>query len=423
MRAIVAIIVPLALLACDASSRSGSAREAERVQIRFKHGKVTASSAPIAALIDEFERMHPDIDVVDEELPSNTDEQHRFYVINLEGESDDFDVLALDVIWVSEFSRAGWVLPLDELLTPADRDDFFHGTLEAVSYGGQVNAVPWFIGAGLLYYRKDLLEERGLQAPRTWSELVRIAEAVTAGRDDLHGFVWQGKQYEGLVCNALEYMWSRRGGVFDKGELALDRPENSEALALLRDLVHEHRVSPDFVLTLTEEPARRTFQRGGAVFMRNWPYARRLLQSEGSPVKGKVGVTVLPSFEGHLPQATLGGWHLGVNRFSRHPEAAKKFVRFMTSFEAQKTLAMSAEYHPTRRWAYRDPDLLAHDPFLRELLPIFESARPRPVTPYYTMISQVLQLEVSAILARIRDPAEAMGSAQRQIEYILELDK
>ncbi len=424
MRALIAIFLPLALFACDASSpRSHSVADPDKIQIRFKHGKVTASSAPIAALIDEFERLHPNIEVVDEELPSNTDEQHRFYVINLEGESDDFDVLALDVIWVSEFSRAGWILPLDELLTAADRDDFFRGTLDAVSYKGQVNAVPWFIGAGLLYYRQDLLDAQGLQPPRTWTELVRVAEAVTAGDDALHGFVWQGKQYEGLICNALEYMWSRGGGVFEQGEVALDRPENREALTFMRDLVHRHGVSPEFVLTLTEEPARRTFQRGGAVFMRNWPYARRLLRSEGSAVKGKVGVTVLPSFEGHPPQATLGGWHLGVNRFSRHPEAAKKFVRFMTRFEAQKMLAMSAEYYPTRRSAYRDPELIAQDPFLRELLPIFESARPRPVTPFYTMISQVLQLEFSAILAQIRDPAEAMASAQRQIEYILELDK
>jgi multiple sugar transport system substrate-binding protein len=423
LRAVLAFLWPLALLACDASPRSGSADDAQKVQIRFKHGKVTASSAPIAALIDEFERRHPDIEVLDDVLPSNTDEQHRFYVINLEGESSDFDVLALDVIWVSEFSRAGWVLPLDELLTAADREDFFTGTLEAVSYGGQVNAVPWFIGAGILYYRKDLLAAHGVQPPRTWTELLRIAEAVTADRDDLHGFVWQGKQYEGLICNALEYMWSHGGGVFEQGEVALDRPENRKALAFMRDLVHRSRVSPDFVLTLTEEPARRTFQRGGAVFMRNWPYAWRLLQAEGSAVRDKVGATVLPSFEGHPSQATLGGWHLGVNRFSRQPEAAKKFVRFMTSFEAQKMLAMSAEYHPTRRSAYRDPELLAHDPFLGELFAIFESARPRPVTPFYTMISQVLQLEVSAILAQIRDPAEAMASAQRQIEYILELEK
>lgn len=421
MKLSIVILLLAGMAAC--TPPRGPAEHEPRTQIKFKHGKITASPAPIAELIAAFERAHPDIEVIDEELPSDTDEQHRFYVINLEGESADVDVIALDVIWVSEFTRAGWVLPLDELLTPADRRDFFEGTLEAVSYGGTVHAIPWFVGAGVLFYRKDLLDDHGFQPPETWAQLARIARAITTDQERLYGFVWQGKQYEGLVCNALEYIWSNGGSVFDDGKATIDRPENLEALKFMHSLLQEHEVSPDFVLTLTEEPARRTFQSGRAVFMRNWPYAWRLLQSEGSAVRDKVGVTVLPSFEGHEPRGTLGGWHLGVNRFSQHPEAAKTFVRFMTSVEAQKHLAMRAEYHPARRSLYRDSDLLEHDPFLAQLAPIFDAARPRPVTPFYTMISQVLQLEISAVLAGVRDPADAMASAQRQASYILELDK
>lgn len=406
-------------VACRAEPSTGD----DRTRVVFKHGKITTTPEPIGRLIAQFEADHPDIDVIDEELPSNTDEQHRFYVINLEGESADFDVFALDVIWVSELSRAGWIRPLGHLLTEEDRTDFFAGTVDAVSFGGRVNAVPWFIGAGILYYRKDLLAKHGEKPPKTWEELVAIAQRITAVEEDLYGFVWQGKQYEGLVCNALEYMWSHGGRVLEGDLVRVDSAENQAALRFMHDLVHRYRVSPELVMTLTEEPSRRIFQAGRALFMRNWPYAWKLLEAEGSLVRGKVGAAMLPAFEGHSAYATLGGWHLGVNRYSRHPEAAEELVAFLASRSAQKYLTLHAEYHPTRRSLYQDPELLRHDPFLEELAPILERARPRPVTPFYIMISQVLQLEISGVLAGIRRPEEALSSAGRQIEHLLEVEE
>src|SRR5687767_778322 len=124
------LVLILLLAACTRSPPP----ESGRTRIVFKHGKLFSSAEPIGRLIDAFERENPAIDVVDEELPANTDEQHRFFVINLEAESSDFDVFALDVIWVPEFSRAGWVRPLDHLLTREQRADLFPATLEAVTY-------------------------------------------------------------------------------------------------------------------------------------------------------------------------------------------------------------------------------------------------------------------------------------------------
>ncbi len=398
-----------------ACTQTATPETSDRTRIVFKHGKLFSSSAAIQDLIGTFERENPSIEVDDEELPSNTDEQHRFFVINLEGASSDFDVFALDVIWVSEFSRAGWIRPLDHLLTPAERADFFPGTLDAVSYGDHVNTIPWFVGAGVLYYRTDLVPE----PPTTWAQMATAAERALAahtGPDPLYGFVWQGKQYEGLICDALEHMWSEGGRVVENGHAVVDSPANRRALAFMRGLI-DRGVSPEFVLTMTEEPARRTFQDGRAVFMRNWPYAWSLMQSEGSAVRGKIGMTVIPG-----SAATLGGWHLGVNRYSRHPDAAERFVRFMTSRAAEKRMTMTGEFHPALRSLFADPELLAKYPFLASLVPIFESARPRPVTPYYMMISQVLQVEISAILAGLRTPEAALASAQEQIEHILEIE-
>jgi multiple sugar transport system substrate-binding protein len=325
----------------------------------------------------------------------------------------------VDVIWVAELARAGWIRDLDHLLPPEAWGEYFAGPIEAVTYGGRARALPWFIDAGLLYYRKDLLAEHGLDPPETWPELVETAQRVLAGRPDMHGFVWQGKQYEGLVCNVLEYVWSNGGDVLRGDEVVLDSPENHAALQFVQDLIHTHAVTPAFVTTATEEPARQIFGRGDAVFLRNWPYAWHLFEQEGSAVQGRVGMRALPSFPGHEPAATLGGWQLAVNAHSRHPEAAERFAQFLTSAESQRTLALEYGLKPTRSALYDDPQLLAAQPALAGLQEVFARARPRPVSPQYVRMSLVMQAEFSAVVAGLRSPQEALAAAQRELEAIL----
>ncbi len=288
----------------------------------------------------------------------------------------------------------------------------------------RVYAIPWFIDAGVLYYRKDLLAKYGnVPPPRTWGKLVRIAADVPKHEPGLYGFIWQGKQYEGLVCNVLEYLWSNGGAVLEDGKVVIDSPENREALKVMVDLVRTYRVTPDLVTTLTEEPSREIFGRGKAVFMRNWPYAWRLLEQDGSPVKGKVGMTVLPHFPRHPSAATLGGWQLAVNKNSKHPEAAEQFVAFMTSAKAQKHLGLTVGFQPTRKALYEDAELLAAQPALAELYKIFQRARPRPVSPYYVLLSQAMQSEFSAALAGVKTPEQALSALQSQMEQILKRHK
>jgi multiple sugar transport system substrate-binding protein len=390
--------------------------------IVFKHGKIAGDPAKFRDLLDRFEQENPRVKVKDETLPASTDEQHQFYVINLEGKSADFDVLSMDVIWVQEFSRAGWLREVSHLLAPGEENAFFRGPVQAVTYEGKLYAVPWYIDAGLLYYRKDILEKHGRRVPRTWQELADTAKYITEREKEPYGFIWQGKQYEGLVCNVLEYFWSNGGDVLRNGRVVIDSQQNIEALTFMRDLIAKYGVTPPLVTTAIEEPTRHLFGSGKALFMRNWPYAYNIFQRGGSAVRGKVGIAALPSFPGRRPASTLGGWQLGVNRFSHNQEAAEKLVRFLTSPSAQKELARTVGYKPARKSLYKDPDLLREQPFITSLYGIFLKARPRPVTPYYMMITQVLQPEFSAAISGIKSPEDALASAQKQVEHILEAE-
>lgn len=376
----------------------------------FKHGKLFGDPYVLRGLIDEFERGHPGVTVREETLPASSDEQYQFYAINLQAGSDAFDVLAVDIIWVAGFARAGWLHRFPD----ADKEPFFAGPVEAVTWRGAVYALPWFVDAGLLYYRKDLVGD----PPATWPRLVDISREASG--PGMQGFVWQGKQYEGLVCNALEYLHSNGGAVLEGGRLVLDSRENREALGLMADLVHRYGVTPASVTTMTEEPSRHVFGQGRAVFLRNWPYAWRLFQAPASGVHGKVGVAELPRFPGGRSSPTLGGWQLAVNAASRHREAAAALVAFLTGEQAQKRLAIAYGFQPARVALYKDRELLAAQPFLGSLERVFATARPRPVTPQYVRVSQVLQADFSAAISGLETPQAALAHAQRRIGQILD---
>ncbi len=382
----------------------------------FKHGKLSDDGAVLSNLLREFEQRHPGVIVREELLPASSDQQHQYYAMNLDGGQARFDLLGVDTIWVQEFAKAGWIASLDALLPLAERDQFFPGPIEAATFEGRLYAVPWYIDAGVLYYRRDLLDRHKLSPPQTWPELVRSAKLVlhTEQDADLVGFVWQGKQYEGLVCFALEVLRSNGADLWEG-----DQERAGAGLQLLRDMVAEHRITPLSMSMADEESTRRIFGDGRALFMRNWPYAWSLMEREGSPVRGKVGVAPLPSFPGYASAPVLGGWLLAVPQSSPRREAAGELIRYLTSPDVQRLVALGLGYNPTRRALYFDKTLAVARPGLKELYPIFLEARPRPLTPYYLLLSQAVQPEVSALVVGLKTPRETLEAVRRQTERIV----
>jgi multiple sugar transport system substrate-binding protein len=390
----------LALQACG-RRYAGSARNV----VVFRHPKLFGDPAPLERVVADFEKQ-AGVEVRRETLPSSSDEQHLFYAINFQAAAAEFDVLALDVVWGAEFARAGWLRELTHLLADADRADLFPGPLAAATWNDRAFALPWFADAGLLYCRTDLLERAGLPPPRTWPELLAAASAVRRFAPEVYGFVWQGKQYEGLVCNTLEFVRSHGGALpLDAGDAT--RGAAVEGLAFMRALVDEG-VTPAHVTTLTEEPSRVIFGQGRALFLRNWPYAWSLLERAGSVVHGRVAVQPLPHAPGERSAPTLGGWMLGVNAASSRASAAEALVSHLASAPAQRALAAAYGYSPPRRSLYREPALAAAQPFLASLAAVFEEVRPRPVSPHYVALSQELQAAFSGVLTGRLSPRRAM---------------
>jgi multiple sugar transport system substrate-binding protein len=295
------------------------------------------------------------------------------------------------------------------------RRDFLPGAAEAVIVEDKTFAVPWYVDVGVLYYRTDLVP----QAPRTFAELIEYAKKAVASGAVRAGYVWQGRQYEGVVCNGYEAIWGHGGTTMKDGRVLLDTPEARAGLEYLKSLL-DQRVSPASVTSMAEEEARRVFQEGNAAFMRNWPYAFAEAQREGSPVRGKVAMASLPSITGDPGYGALGGYQLALNAHvpSWRREAATKLIAHLTSAQANEVLAVAYGRNPPARVPYSSPRVMGDAPLIAALLPMVERARPRPVTPYYGLVADLLQGELSAAVAGLRTPAEALGRAQRQADRI-----
>lgn len=355
--------------------------------------------------------------------PNSSSDRFQLFVQLLSSRSAEIDVLQIDVVWAGILQSHLADLESD-LGSRVDR--MFPALARNNRVNGRLVAVPWFIDAGVLYYRKDLLEKHGFAVPQTWQELETAAAAIqkaerAEGNRRMWGYVFQAKSYEGLTCNALEWISSNGGGhVLDSEQnYTADNPRAREALQQAAGWIGT--IAPRGVLNYDEEASRGVFQTGNAVFMRNWPYVWALVQAENSSVRGKVGVVALPRGQGGESAAALGGWHLAVSRYSRHPAEAIDLVRYLTSAAEQKRRAIKGAYNPTLTALYDDPEVIAANPFFKTLYPAFENAVPRPARQAgarYNQVSAAFWGASHAVLQGERTPDAALDDLAGEIARI-----
>ncbi len=346
-------------------------------------------------------------------IPQSTSDILGLFRQMFAAKSSDVDVISVDVVWPGTIKAH--LLDLGPYAKGAEKAHF-PAIVANNTVDGKLLAMPWFTDAGVLYYRKDLLTKYGEKAPTTWDEMTATAKKVMdgerkAGNADMQGFVFQGKAYEGLTCNALEWIASSGGGsvVDASGKITIDNPQAVRALTTAAGWIGT--ISPTGVLNYGEEDARGVFQKGNSVFMRNWPYAWSLSQGADSPVKDKVGVVGLPKAGDGKSLGTLGGWQLSVVKYSKHPEAAADLVMYLTSPEVQKDRAIRGSYNPTIPALYKDAAVLQANPFFGSLYDTFVNAVPRPATATgakYNEVSAAFWNATHSVLSGKAKPEEAL---------------
>jgi trehalose/maltose transport system substrate-binding protein len=359
-------------------------------------------------------------------MPASTTDQFGQYRLWLAAGNGDIDLYQTDVIWAPQLA--------DHFvdLTEAAKDlipQHFPSIIESQTVDGKLVAIPIFTDAPALYYRKDLLDKYGVAVPKTWAELTTAAQTIqdgerAEGKGDFWGFVWQGNAYEGLTCDALEWIKSHGGGQIVEPDGTISVNNEKAVAALEQAKAWVGTISPEGVLSYQEEEARGVWQTGNAAFMRNWPYAYGLGNGDDSAVKGLFDVTTLPTGgDNPTSAATLGGWNIAVSKYGDQQEAAISLALYLGGPEAQKQRALNESNLPTIVALYDDPDIAAQVPIIPRWKDVFLQAVPRPSAPTrtdYNEVSTLFFTAVHSVLSGTTDAATALEELEADLEDLLD---
>ena len=375
----------------------------------------TSNSYP--TIVDGYNKTNKDnVHVVWHNGPSDTSTLITLYDNTLRARSTSFDVFNIDVVWPAQFSTQGWTLDLSSRWPASDRANYLPGPIKSCTYNGAVVAAPMRTDLGVLYYRKDIVST----PPTTFDELTSMAKSSLSKTKI--GYAWQGIQGEALVCDFVEVLAGYGGSVLDPNNAKSVVVNSPEGVAALTEMVNwVGTVSPISITTYAEEACRQAFQNGDAALMRNWPYAYSLgNDATKSKVAGKFDIHSIPyggsNTTGH---SCVGGWNMAINAFSKNQDAAWSFMKYVLGATAQKVLAITGSYTPALNSVYSDSEVQTKQPLFTKLAPILQNSLPRPVSPVYTDLSNLIQVNVHPALTKQVSPAAALSALQCQLQALV----
>ena len=409
------------------------------VRLTFAHGP--DDSGTIQAVIDQFnEQNQGQIEVRWKKMDRLSNSYHAQLASDFNVESGEIEVFSTDVPWTAEFSSKKWVQEVSkEFYRDYTPEDFLKNTLKSTYYNYRMWGVPWYTDIGLLFYRRDLLQKSGYNAPpKTLEELTSMAKRIKSNSGLQHGFVFQGAEYEGGVANALEYIWNAGGRVLtgnitvagefgqrviDPNVITVNSSNAAAGLMSARNLIKQG-VTPRAVADYSELQSWQDFVSGKAVFMRNWPYAFGNL---GDPNLNKlereqVGIAAIPTLgNAERSYSCQGGWNLMINRFTsdKKKEASWKFIRFLTAPAQQKFMAINGGFLPTYRSLYDDQEINRVMPSIREGKSILENARVRPISPFYQQMAPRISKSFNRVLRGETSGTAAVAVLEKELRIIL----
>ncbi len=371
-------------------------------------------------IIDQWNAANPDTPVTFQTLPDVTNDVYSQYVTALAGGASTPDILTMDVTYPGTFASAGWILPLDPYLDSSITSAYSSTVLDIGKYNGKIYSLPDYIDVGQLYYRTDLLEKYGESVPETFDQLVATAQKIQAAErktnPNFYGFVWEGAKIEAITDEFCEYVWGYGGEISKGSKVTLDTSAGKQGLQFMYDTVYTYKISPPGESTMLPNDALVVMQDGNALFMRNWVYAYALLENAGqSKVVGKVANAPFPGATAGGGHGCIGGWEYGINAKSARPEAAWRFIEYVTAKPQQLALSMGTGTLSGRTDVQTDPTVLAKSPNLKVMPRLLAAAKSRPSIKNYPEVSTTIQAPLNSVIAGQGSVSSALATAQAAV--------
>lgn len=376
-------------------------------------------------VIDRFNELHRGaIEVVPVDLPFekfSTNERKELLARSLRSKSDKIDVFAVDLIWVDRFAR--WCEPLDNAIGPAYRGRVIPVALQSCVSDSSLVSIPLYIDIGLMYYRKDLIDrlpdaaavEDTLARSITWPEFLRLRSRM--GYEGKPFYVFQAYDYEGLLCNYLEFVVGHDPRALSSNTIDLRSPVARSSLQMMVDLVSRDGISPSAVTGFDENRSYQYMLDHDAVFVRGWPnFVENFQNAYPDTMKlHQIRTAALPHFPGVPPTSVFGGWNLMLSKYSLHKPEALEFVRFTQTKEAQTIMYETGGFLPTSNEVYQDTAYMRAHPQLAYYYTLLQRGFHRPALVDYTRISDILSHYIHRAITRELSVEEALQKASAMI--------
>jgi multiple sugar transport system substrate-binding protein len=408
-------IITLLLNSCAPSSPSTT----PTMITWFSEGEVNASQA-FSELVQHFNAVNEHNIFVNQQSFPDNDLYNKLFAVFSAHQSQP-EVVSVDVVWMSKFAANRWIIPLDQYWPEKQRTNYLSVPLKAASYQNKLWGAPLHTDAGVLFYRTDLPDVISPSKLKTWPDFIQMAGAAQTKLKMPYGFAWQGRQFEGLVCNFVEILSAYGGAIFDNvyDPQRVVVATNAGALEALTAMTQWVRtISPHIINDIEADSATKWIS-GKAAFMRNWPGAMSDSKNNAkSQISEKFDISELPSPA--IP--CLGGWQLAINSYAEKTkqDAAWEFISWMLQKDAQQYLAVKEAFAATLTTTYDDPYVQQANPFYSSLRQSIDKAQSRPITPHYQCLANEIELYIHrALIDQKYQPAKALQDLQGALEKVL----
>jgi multiple sugar transport system substrate-binding protein len=375
-------------------------------------------------LFDQYQAANPGVKI-DIETGGATSELQRQYLSTVLNAKDPaIDIYMIDIVNPAQYFGAGWLEPLDAYVgKPADAmKPYLPVYAQADVVDGKVAAMPAFADAMFMYYRKDLLDKYKVSEPKTWDELAAAARKIQEAEKNpnLQGLSIQGAPIEGAVCTFLLPYWSQGKEFNDaSGKMTLDKAAAAKGLAQWLAMVDSGVIKKNVAEVRTPDTVNE-FKAGQVIFAINWGFAWDRFQVDNdSTVKGKVGVMPLPAMAGGKSATCVGGWQWAVSAFSKNKAEAAKLVKFLSTPQTSKFLAIEGSLLPVYQSVYVDPDVVKAVPWFKDAANVVIAGKNRPMSRDYGQVSDVIRTTTSAVLARTKKPDEGVSEIESRLTRVM----
>ncbi|MDQ1698127.1 MAG: multiple sugar transport system substrate-binding protein [Frankiaceae bacterium] len=449
--AMVAALVMLTVAACGGGSNNSKSTSSGPSGTPAKGGKVTLNAIFLPAtwgtvvkdtLAPEYERetgVKVNVQLI------ARDAIHDKMATLFAAKDSSFDIFNLDYNWIPEFGGAGQLVPMDDMVSAADRQDFFPLTLKVATWQGKLYGIPQTIHPALLWYRKDLYGDpkiqtqfqaetgQKLEAPKTmaeWLQQAKFFNGKTFHGKKTYGWAAQAAKGFGNVHTWLSFLYTYGGHPFngDFTKSTLSSPQGEQATAQWAEMM---KYMPPGANGFTYDNVTTAAQQGTIATALQWSWgAFAVDDKKSSKTVGDWEYTQVPAVTaGQVSHPHLAEWVIAVSKYSKHAVEAKKFAAWLETKKNDVVQASLGGGDPVRQSSYSNvkltKDKVPGTNVLRfrrlpQVIVAMKNAMPRPFFAGEERWETTVTTPLQAVSLGKESPAQGLTQSDKAVDASLQ---